>query len=72
MSCTLADLDHARREVLDIEARVAEARTRIDLIERRAGDTTDARVLLKHLEKAKRQSVERLGSVRNAIGPSAY
>ena len=72
MDYTLADLESARRQAQDSDAWVEAARGRVDEMERQGRDTTDARMLLKHLEAARRKQIERLGEIRRAIGPSAY
>ena len=72
MDYTLADLESARRRAADSDAWAKAAQNRIEELERQGRDTTDARVLLKHLQAARRNQIERLGEIRRAIGPSAY
>ena len=72
MDYTLADLESARRQAADSDAWAKAAQSRVEELERQGHDTTDARVLLKHLQAARRSQIERLGEIRRAIGPSAY
>ena len=59
MDYTLADLESARRQAQDSDAWAKAAQSRVEDLKRQGGDTTDARVLLKHLQAARRNQIER-------------